>query len=110
MLPATAVLAPPAATRVLPTRDRFIDLLRLGAMALVVLQHWPIPVLTLEGDVLHTDNALAADWVWPVTWLRQVMPLGFFAGGAAAGMGLRWRGRTGSAWTGRRIGRAARPG
>src|SRR5690625_5508010 len=62
MLPATAVLAPPAATRVLPTRDRFIDLLRLGAMALVVLQHWLMPVLTLEGDVLHTDNAFAADW------------------------------------------------
>src|SRR5690625_6305456 len=109
MLPATAVLAPPAATRVLPTRDRFIDLLRLGAMALVVLQHWLMPVLTLEGDVLHTDNAFAADWVWPVTWLSQVMPLVFFAGGAAAGMSLRRRGATGSAWSARRLARLASP-
>src|SRR5699024_8239644 len=55
MLPATAVLAPAATstTRVLPARDRFIDLLRLGAMALVILQHWLMPVLTLDGDVLH---------------------------------------------------------
>ena len=109
MLPATAVLAPPAATRVLPTRDRFIDLLRLGAMALVVLQHWLMPVLTLEGDVLHTDNAFAADWVWPVTWFSQVMPLVFFAGGAAAGMSLRRRTDHGAAWSARRLYRLAAP-
>src|SRR5690625_7866265 len=78
-------------------------------MALVVLQHWLMPVLTLEGDVLHSDNAFAADWVWPVTWLSQVMPLGFFAGGAAAGMSLRWRGATGGAWAARRLARVVSP-
>lgn len=111
MLPATAVLAPAATstTRVLPARDRFIDLLRLGAMALVIIQHWLMPVLTLEGDVLHTANAFAADWVWPVTWLSQVIPLVFFAGGAAAGMSLRRRTVHATAWSARRLARLTTP-
>ncbi len=112
MLPTTFLLAPGPARRpsvVLPTRDRFIDLLRLGAMALVVLQHWLMPVLRLDGDVLRTGNAFAADWVWPVTWLGQVMPLVFFAGGAAAGMSLRRRAGSTVAWSARRLHRLAAP-
>lgn len=111
MLPTTLLPAPGPDRRppaVVPTRDRFIDLLRLAAMALVVLQHWLMPVLTLDGEVLHTSNAFARDWVWPVTWLSQVMPLVFFAGGAAAGLSLRRR-AGGVPWAARRLHRLAVP-
>ncbi|PYF99785.1 Acyltransferase family protein [Georgenia satyanarayanai] len=110
MLPTTLLLPPEPARppRVVPARDRFVDLLRLGAMALVVLQHWLMPVLSLEGDVLRTANAFAADWVWPVTWLSQVMPLVFFTGGAAAGLSLRRR-AGGPSWSARRLHRLAVP-
>ncbi|MEV4898507.1 hypothetical protein AB0K48_55160, partial [Nonomuraea sp. NPDC055795] len=64
-------------------RDTFIDLLRVFGMALVVLQHWTIPVLSYDGGRLTTGNALATPGVWVVTWISQVMPLVFFAGGAA---------------------------
>ncbi|MFI6495815.1 acyltransferase [Nonomuraea typhae] len=66
-----------------PSRDTFIDLLRVFGMALVVLQHWTIPVLSYDGARLATGNALATPGVWVVTWVSQVMPLVFFAGGAA---------------------------
>ncbi|MFI6322961.1 acyltransferase family protein [Nonomuraea sp. NPDC050556] len=64
-------------------RDPFIDVLRVFGMALVVLQHWTIPVLAFDGGTLTTGNALATPGVWVVTWISQVMPLVFFAGGAA---------------------------
>ncbi|MGW7480369.1 acyltransferase family protein [Nonomuraea muscovyensis] len=86
----TALLAPPPPVRRAPrppspgaTRDPFIDLLRVFGMVLVVVQHWTIPVLAFDGAVLTTGNALATPGVWVVTWVSQVMPLVFFAGGAA---------------------------
>jgi hypothetical protein len=69
-------------------RDPFIDLLRVAGMALVVLQHWTIPVLAYDGVRLTTGNALSTPGVWVVTWLSQVMPLVFFAGGAANAIGF----------------------
>ncbi|HLT83662.1 MAG TPA: acyltransferase family protein [Phototrophicaceae bacterium] len=106
----TALLVPPPPRRppVVLVRDQFVDVVRLGAMALVVLQHWLMPVLTFEGGELRTANAFATDWVWPVTWLSQVMPLVFFAGGAAAAMSARRHG-AGSAWVARRLYRLAVP-
>lgn len=76
--PPAVVAAPPQVRR-----DSFIDLLRVFGMALVVLQHWTIPVLAFDGARLTTGNALATPGVWVVTWISQVMPLVFFAGGAA---------------------------
>ncbi|GAA3171742.1 acyltransferase family protein [Nonomuraea roseoviolacea] len=73
-----AAAAPPRVAR-----DPFIDVLRVLGIALVVLQHWTIPVLAFDGTTLTTGNALATPGVWVVTWLSQVMPLVFFAGGAA---------------------------
>ncbi|WP_240197427.1 acyltransferase, partial [Nonomuraea lactucae] len=70
-------------------RDPFIDALRVFGMALVVAQHWTIPVLAFDGTTLTTGNALATPGLWAVTWLSQVMPLVFFAGGAANAIGLR---------------------
>ncbi|WP_434056550.1 acyltransferase family protein [Georgenia sunbinii] len=101
--------APAATGAAAAGRDRFIDVFRLAAMALVILQHWLMPVLSLDDGVLRTGNAFATDWVWPVTWLSQVMPLVFFAGGAAAGIS-RARRRTGAVvWAGRRLYRLAVP-
>lgn len=98
---------PAPAFAALPARDRFVDLVRLVAVALVVLQHWLMPVLRLDGDVLHTGNAFAAAWVWPVTWVGQVVPLLFFAGGAAAAMSL--RATDVAAWVSRRLHRLTVP-
>ncbi|MGW0805889.1 acyltransferase family protein [Nonomuraea sp. NPDC002799] len=92
--PTAAGVAPrrPAARDPLPrplagarpaARDPFIDLLRVLGMALIVFQHWTIPVISYDGVRLSTGNALATPGVWVVTWLSQVMPLVFFAGGAA---------------------------
>ncbi|MEZ0075850.1 acyltransferase family protein [Planotetraspora sp. GP83] len=94
-------------------RDRFIDLLRVFGMVLVVLQHWTMPVLIYADGRLTTGNALAG--VPLVTWLTQVMPLVFFAGGAANA--ISWRSASsgspssGSAglWTARRLRRLAWP-
>ena len=64
-------------------RDRFLDVVRAGAILAVIAQHWVMPVLSYSGGHLATGNALATPGWWVVTWLSQVMPLVFFAGGAA---------------------------
>ena len=48
-----------------------------------MLGHWIMPVLSYSDGHLATGNALATPGWWVVTWLSQVMPLVFFAGGAA---------------------------
>lgn len=52
-------------------------------MLAVVSQHWLMPVLSYENGHLSTGNALAGPGWWILTWLTQVMPMVFFAGGAA---------------------------
>ncbi|MFD2350908.1 hypothetical protein ACFSTC_18610 [Nonomuraea ferruginea] len=79
-------------------RDPFIDVLRVLGMALVVLQHWTIPVLGYDGARLTTGNALATPGVWVVTWISQVMPLVFFAGGAANAISFRRSAAGGPRW------------
>jgi peptidoglycan/LPS O-acetylase OafA/YrhL len=80
--PAAGVAGPGAAVRrVVPRaeRDRYVDLLRLGAVVLVALGHWVLALLVLCGDDTIGANlpAMLATWVW------QVMPLFFFVGGFA---------------------------
>ncbi|MEU8637989.1 acyltransferase [Amycolatopsis sp. NPDC048633] len=65
------------------SRDRFLDVVRAGAILAVIAQHWVMPVLSYSDGHLATGNALATPGWWVVTWLSQVMPLVFFAGGAA---------------------------
>lgn len=96
------------------TRDPFVDTLRVFAIALVVLQHWLMPVISPDGSGgLVTGNALTTPGAWIVTWISQVMPLVFFAGGAAAvySAGRLVQGGAAAAWpwVGRRIGRLAAP-
>ncbi|PXY32568.1 acyltransferase family protein [Prauserella muralis] len=71
------------------TRDRFLDLVRAVAILAVVAQHWTMPVLDFADGRITTGNALTTPGWWIVTWLSQVMPLVFFAGGAANLMSLR---------------------
>ncbi|MCT9929989.1 acyltransferase [Planotetraspora sp. A-T 1434] len=90
-------------------RDRFIDLLRVFGMVLVVLQHWTMPVLVYANGRLTTGNALVG--IPLITWVTQVMPLVFFAGGAANA--ISWRSaashRSPGLWTARRLRRLAWP-
>jgi len=65
-------------------RDSFIDLLRAVCIALVVLGHWTTTTVVWEPDRVLSINALAEiPWTRITTWILQVMPLVFFAGGFA---------------------------
>ncbi|MEV0974175.1 acyltransferase [Microtetraspora glauca] len=91
-------------------RDRFVDILRVFGMVLVVVQHWTMPVLVYADGRLTTGNALAG--VPLITWISQVMPLVFFAGGAANAISWRSAARKGQApglWLARRLRRLAWP-
>ncbi|SDI00697.1 Uncharacterized membrane protein YeiB [Sinosporangium album] len=91
-------------------RDPFIDLLRIFGMALVVLQHWTMPVLAFSGDRIGTGNAFSSPGTFVITWIGQVMPIVFFAGGAANAIAWR-RGAAdgGPAWLAARLRRLAWP-
>jgi hypothetical protein len=65
------------------TRDPFIDLLRSCAILVVACGHWIMPVLSGHGGTLVAGNSLATPGWWLLTWPLQVMPVFFFAGGAA---------------------------
>jgi len=68
----------------LEERDRYIDLLRVVCIVLVVLGHWATTTVVWEPDRVLSVNALSViAGTRPVTWLIQVMPLVFFAGGFA---------------------------
>ncbi|ALG06904.1 acyltransferase family protein [Kibdelosporangium phytohabitans] len=93
-------------------RDPFLDVVRVLAILLVVFQHWLVPVLGWNGTELTTGNAYATPGWWALTWVGQVMPLVFFAGGAANLLSLRsHRGRGGSVrdWLSSRVHRLAVP-
>ncbi|SFB61556.1 Acyltransferase family protein [Amycolatopsis marina] len=89
-------------------RDPFLDLVRTVAILAVVGQHWIMPVLGYEDATITTGNALTTPGWWVFTWLSQVMPLVFFAGGAANLISL---GRSPGArvWLGARVRRLLLP-
>ncbi|GLY44159.1 acyltransferase [Amycolatopsis sp. NBRC 101858] len=89
-------------------RDRFLDVVRAGAILAVIAQHWVMPVLSYSGGTLATGNALATPGWWVVTWLSQVMPLVFFAGGAANLISFR-RAKSTRIWLGARLKRLMLP-
>ncbi|WP_409183013.1 acyltransferase family protein [Amycolatopsis sp. VS8301801F10] len=90
------------------TRDTFLDVVRAGAILAVVAQHWTMPVLSFSGNTLATGNALATPGWWIITWASQVMPLVFFAGGAANLISLR-RAEPTRAWFAGRVRRLLVP-
>ncbi|HVW43717.1 MAG TPA: acyltransferase [Amycolatopsis sp.] len=89
-------------------RDTFLDVIRAGAILAVVGQHWLMPVLSYSNGQIATGNALATPGWAPLTWLSQVMPLVFFAGGAANLISLR-RANSPREWLANRITRLLVP-
>ena len=65
-----------------PDRDRFIDAVRAGSLLIVVLGHWLMATVVVQDGHLTGANALTSiPALQPATWLLQVMPLFFIAGG-----------------------------
>lgn len=65
-------------------RDRVVDLLRVSSLLVVMLGHWLIATVVVTSDGVAGANALSAlPWLQPLTWVLQVMPMFFVAGGFA---------------------------
>jgi hypothetical protein len=63
-------------------RDFFIDVVRVASVAVVVFGHWLTTTVIWEDGLIDIENALSVVRRSHVaTWLIQVMPLLFFAGG-----------------------------
>lgn len=76
-----------------PDRDRAVDVARLGALVVVMFGHCALLLATIDSAGVRIGNLLGAiPALEPVTWLAQIMPLFFFAGGAAGAYG--WRAGT----------------
>jgi len=95
------------------SRERSADMWRAAAICLVVLGHWFVVAVTYAGGRLSGYNALdVLDWLDPVTWLFQVMPVFFLVGGYASCASLashRASGGDGTGWILRRTDRLLRP-
>jgi len=101
----------------LPTtgdRDRVVDLVRVLALAGVVVGHWLKQGWYVDdGDVLHRAGLLGiAPWTHPLTWVLQVIPIFFIVGGFANAVSWRHariRGLSYGSWLAGRVGRLTRP-
>ncbi len=63
-------------------RDTVIDLLRACATTTVVVWHWVFTIIVWRADGPHADNPIGyVSGLWSLTWVLQVLPLFFFAGG-----------------------------
>jgi hypothetical protein len=93
--------------------NRYADALRLGAIAVVVLGHWLLAVVTTGPSGLGAASLLAVSpWTQWLTWVFQVMPLFFFVGGyanAVAWASARRRGDGWAPWVRSRARRLLRP-
>ena len=78
-----------------PTRDRAVDVARLAALVVVIFGHCALLLATIDSDGLRIGNLLGElPAIAPITWVVQVMPLFFLAGGSAGAYG--WR--AGTSW------------
>jgi len=63
-------------------RDTVIDLVRSGATTTVVFYHWVFTIIVWRPDGPHADNPIGyVSGLWFLTWILQVLPLFFMAGG-----------------------------
>jgi peptidoglycan/LPS O-acetylase OafA/YrhL len=94
-------------------RDRYVDFLRVASIVTVVLGHWAVTAVHRTGDGLAAGNVLSATpWLWPATWVLQVMPVFFVVGGfanMASWQALRRRGGGYVAYLSTRMARLLRP-
>lgn len=64
------------------SRDRYVDLVRAFSIAVVVLGHWLMAIIYMDGGSLTGASALdEVPGLWIATWVLQVMPLFFMVGG-----------------------------
>src|SRR6476620_7294795 len=102
-----------AAAATAADRDRFIDAVRAGSLLVVVLGHWLMATVTVDAGRVEGGNALTAvPALQPATWVLQVMPLFFIAGGFSnltVWHGLRRRGAGYPAYLQGRMVRLLRP-
>ncbi|MGU3652055.1 acyltransferase family protein [Mycolicibacterium sp. A43C] len=101
--------APSSVTADAGNRDRAIDVARLSALVVVMFGHCALLLATIDSDGLWIGNILGElPQLTPITWVVQVMPLFFFAGGAAAAYG--WHpGTPWGSWLVSRAQRLCRP-
>mgnify|MGYP001566512279 CR=1 FL=1 len=65
-------------------RDRVVDAARAFSLVIVVAGHAFMAVVAWKNGVPKIGNLLAAfPWTQALTWVFQIMPLFYFAGGAA---------------------------
>jgi len=73
-----------AAAQTPPDRDRIVDAARGISLVIVVAGHAIMGVVSWQYGVPKVGNLLAAyPWTQALTWIFQIVPLFFFAGGAA---------------------------
>jgi fucose 4-O-acetylase-like acetyltransferase len=88
-----------------------LDLIRASALAVVVLGHSAMGVIgwTDSGPVISTALSAYHPWASWATWLLQIMPLFFVAGGAANARSWRGTSLRYAPWLWRRVERLLRP-
>ena len=92
-----------------PGRDRAIDVARLAALVVVMFGHCALLLATIDTRGVRIGNTLGAlPALTPVTWVLQVMPLFFLAGGAAGAYGYH-AGTPWGSWLFTRAQRLCRP-
>jgi len=91
------------------SRDRAVDVARLAALVVVMFGHCALLLATIDGGGLRIGNLLGElPAIAPITWVVQVMPLFFLAGGAAGAYG--WHsGKPWGTWLFTRAQRLCRP-
>ncbi|MGY5764755.1 acyltransferase family protein [Brachybacterium sp. DNPG3] len=94
------------------SRNRVVDLLRAAAITVVVLGHWTIMAVDVDGGILPHGVLDGARWTHPLTWVFQVMPIFFLVGGYSNGLSwrsARRRGTSYGAWLRARLRRLGIP-
>ena len=90
-------------------RDRAVDVARLGALVVVMFGHCALLLATIDSSGLRIGNLLGEiPAIAPITWIVQVMPLFFLAGGAAGAYGWH-QGSSWGTWLFKRAQRLCRP-
>lgn len=53
------------------SRDRYVDLLRVGSLGVIMLGHWTMAVVAAapDGTVKATNLLAIQPWLQPLTWL-----------------------------------------
>jgi hypothetical protein len=91
------------------SRDRAVDVIRIGALVVVMFGHCALLLATIDSGGLRIGNLLGElPAIALITWVVQVMPLFFLAGGAAGAYS--WRaGTPWGTWLFTRAQRLCRP-